>query len=336
MMKKSIYFVLRSCVLASLATAFAANATQTVQPVKDAAGTAYGGSGTAWTGTAGLGTIVTVIGRYTTDTAGGNESGLGIKVVYDEAKFTGVSVTALNTKCMIAPPQIQPGGAATKAVMGFIDTSVRSTAGAVGWPYLADPAAASPTSPCLSPNTPANDTSATPVGAVNLFQFTGTLASTLGVGGTATVKFVSDGNYSYAGTTPGMQDQTLTITAAAAPACSLDVDGSGNVQALVDGVLIVRNMLGLTGASLTGSLAFPPSATRTTPAAIATFLAGQNYDSDGSSSQQALVDGVILVRLMLNLPDANLLNGVSFPPSATVTTAAAIRAGVNSRCGTSF
>jgi len=336
MMKKSIYFVLRSCVLASLATGFAANAMQTVQPVKDAAGTAFSGSGTAWTGTAGLGTVVTVIGRYT---ASGNESGLGVKVVYDEAKFTGVTVTALSTKCMIAPPQIQTGGATTKAVMGWIDTAVRDAAGSVGWPYLADPATSAgppPTSPCLNPNTPTNDIAATATGPVNLFQFQGTLAASVGVGGTATVGFVSDGNVSYAGAAPGMLDQLLTITAAAAPACSLDVDGSGSVQALVDGVLIIRNMLGLTGASLTGSLNFPPSATRTTPAAIATFLAGQNYDSDGSSSQQALVDGVILVRLMLNLPDASLLTGVSFPPSATVTTAAAIRAGVNSRCGTSF
>ena len=224
MIKKSIYFVLRSCVLASLATAFAANAIQTVQPVRNVAGTAFSGSGTTWTGTAALGTVVTIIGRYTTDTLGGNESGLGLKVNYDETKFTGVTVTALSTKCMIAPPQIQPGGASSKAVLGWIDTAARNPAGSVGWPYLADPATASGppvTSPCLSPNSPVNDTSATPAGAVNLFQFQGTLAPAVGVGGTAVVSIVSDGNYSYASAAPGMAIQTVTITAAAAPTIAL-------------------------------------------------------------------------------------------------------------------
>jgi len=221
-MKQSIYFVLSGCVLASLTASFAASATQTVQPVKDAAGTAFvaGNTSTAWTGSAGLGTVVTIIGRYTTDVVGGNESGLGLKVNYDETKFTGVTVTALSTKCMIAPPQIQPGGATSKAVMGWIDTAARNPAGGVGWPYLADPATASgppATSPCLNPNTPLNDTAATATGAVNLFQFQGTLANSVGVGNTAVVTIVSDGNFSYAGGAPGMVNQTVTITAAPAP-----------------------------------------------------------------------------------------------------------------------
>lgn len=221
-MKQSIYFVLRGCVLASLTASFAASATQTVQPVKDVAGTAFGGGGTAWTGSAGLGTVVTIIGRYTTDAAGGNESGLGLKVNYDETKFTGVTVTALSTKCMIAPPQIQPGGATSKAVLGWIDTAARNPAGGVGWPYLADPASAPPTtSPCLNPNTPLNDTTATATGAVNLFQFQGTLANSVGVGNTAVVSIVSDGNYSYASGTPAMANQTVTITAAPAPSIAL-------------------------------------------------------------------------------------------------------------------
>lgn len=335
MMKKSIYFVLRGCVMAGLASAFAANATQTVQPVKDVAGTAYGGSGTAWTGTAGLGTIVTVIGRYTTDTAGGNESGLGIKVVYDEAKFTGVSVTALNTKCMIAPPQIQPGGAATKAVMGFIDTSVRSTAGAVGWPYLADPAAASPTSPCLSPNTPANDTSATASGPVNLFQFQGTLAAGVGVGGTATVRFVSDGNFSYAGATPGMADQLLTITAAPALGCNLDADGNGGaLDGFSDGLLVFRYLLGVGNTSLqngvTGNLP------RNTAVLVRAYLDTQNLAVvSPTGPADGFVDGILIFRLMLGVGDASLLRGVTLPAGAP-TTAAAVRAQVNARCGTSF
>lgn len=225
-MKKTFLFAGRAAALSTLVVALTASALQTVVPVKDTAGTAYTGSGAAWTGTAGLGTVVTVIGRYTTDNPTANESGLGLKVVYDEAKFTGVTVTPLITNCMIAQPQIQAGGAATKAVLGWIDTAVRNPAGAVGWPYLADPAASSGppvTAPCLSPNTaPVNGTGANGPGAVNLFQFQGTLATAVGIGNTATVQFVSDGNFSYATTTtPGMGDQTLTITAAAAPTIAL-------------------------------------------------------------------------------------------------------------------
>jgi hypothetical protein len=225
MMKKSFLFASRAAALSTLAVALTASALQTVVPVKDATGTAYTGSGTVWSGSAGLGTVVTVIGRYSTDNPTANESGLGLKVIYDEAKFTGVTVTPLITNCMIAPPQIQAGGAATKAVLGWIDTAVRNPAGFVGWPYLADPAVSTVipvTSPCLNPNTPANGTGTNGPGAVNLFQFQGTLAPALGVGGTATVQFVSEGNFSYATTTtPGMADQTLTITAAAAPTIAL-------------------------------------------------------------------------------------------------------------------
>lgn len=338
MMKKSIHFVLRSCVLASLAAGFAANATQTVQPVKDVAGTAFSGSGTAWTGTAGLGTVVTVIGRYT---AGANESGLGVKVVYDEAKFTGVTVTALSTKCMIAPPQIQSGGASTKAVMGWIDTAVRDAAGSVGWPYLADPATSAgppPTSPCLSPNTPANDTFALATGSVNLFQFQGTLAASVGVGGTATVGFVSDGNVSYAGGSPGMFDQLLTITAAPAPSCNLDVDASGGAPtAGVDGILIKRALNAfLPAANIIIGVTFPVAATRTVGSDIRTYVTGLgnilDVDGNGAATPVAGVDGVLIQRALNTfIQTAAITTGVT-----TTATGAQVRAYLNANCGTTL
>jgi hypothetical protein len=220
MMKKTSLFVLRATALASMAVALSAHALQTVTPVKDAGGTAFAGGTTAgnltsWTTTAGLGTTVTVIGRYS-DGSSGNEAGLGLKVKYDETKLTGVTVTALNTKCMIAPPQVQPAGATSQAVMGWIETSKRA-GGAVGWPALAD--LASPDG-CLSPNTPANETGAASP-TLNLFQFTGTLAPSVGLGGTADILITADGNFSYAGAGPGMNDQKITVTAAAAPSIAI-------------------------------------------------------------------------------------------------------------------
>ncbi len=220
MMKKSISLALRGAVLVALAAAFTANATQTVQPVKDTAGTAFSGNSALWTASVPVGTVVTVIGRYSTNNTGGSESGLGLKVKYDETKFTAgsVTVTALNTKCMIAPPQVQSAGAASQAVLGWIDTAIRTPAGTVGWPYLADPSAPNG---CLSPNTPANDTTVT-ADPVNLFRFQATLAPGVTVASTTDITITADGNYSYAGpATPGMADQLVRITAAPAPTIGL-------------------------------------------------------------------------------------------------------------------
>jgi hypothetical protein len=65
-------------------------------------------------------------------------------------------------------------------------------------------------------------------------------------------------------------------------------------------------------------------------------MAGINWDMTGAGAQSAFRDGIILVRLMLNIPDATLLNGVTIPAGATFQTAAQIRANVNSKCGTTF
>jgi photosystem II stability/assembly factor-like uncharacterized protein len=118
--------------------------------------------------------------------------------------------------------------------------------------------------------------------------------------------------------------------------CNLDVDGSGKNQAFIDAILITRKMLGITGVGLLTGITFPASASRTTPEALLAFMATQDYDFDGSGRQQAYIDGIVAARLMLGTNDASLLNGVTFPPTATITTASGIRANVNAKCGTSF
>ena len=340
MMKKFLRFTRGTCGLIVAAAAFTAGATQTVQPVKDASGTAFSGGGTAWTANAGLGTVVTIIGRYTTDIATGNESGLGLKVKYDEAKFTGVTVTALSTKCMIAPPQVQPNGAASQAVLGWIDTAARNPSGSVGWPYLADPLVASgppATSPCLNPNTPTNDTTTTAAGAVNLFQFQGTLAPSVGIGNTAVVSIISDGNHSYAGAAPGMANQAVTFTAIAAPVCSLDVDGNGSVTAFRDGILIVRHLLGLTSSALVSGMSPTPD-----PAVVSNNINNilSSIDVNGNlpnAGTTAFVDGILLIRMMLGLNGTALTSGISLTTANSTRIAATDLVNyVNSTCNTTF
>lgn len=336
MIKKSISLLLHSIALAGLAASVAANATQAVQPVKDVAGTAFSGSSALWTASVPVGTVVTVIGRYTTNNP--NESGLGLKVKYDETKFTAgtVTVTALNTKCMIAPPQIQSAGASSQAVLGWIDTAIRTPAGAVDWPYAADPATPNG---CLNPNTPANDVTATAAGAVNLFRFQGTLAPSVALASTTDVTITADGNVSYAGpATPGMADQVLRITAAPAPSCNLDVDGVGGVTPFRDGLLIVRHLLNFSGAALTAGITGPVPDAAIVANNINAII-GQ-LDINGnipSAAPTPFQDGILLFRMMAGFNGPALTAGMTFNAGNSLRfTSPALINYVNATCGTSF
>ncbi len=63
--------------------------------------------------------------------------------------------------------------------------------------------------------------------------------------------------------------------ARAATACSLDIDGDDNVSAVTDGVLLLRALLGFTGAALIDDVPIVTAATRKTPALISAFLTTQ-------------------------------------------------------------
>jgi uncharacterized protein len=58
------------------------------------------------------------------------------------------------------------------------------------------------------------------------------------------------------------------------PFCTLDIDGNGTPDATVDGLIILRSLLGLTENAVVGDLVFPPAATRTTWDAIRGYLNG--------------------------------------------------------------
>ncbi len=60
-----------------------------------------------------------------------------------------------------------------------------------------------------------------------------------------------------------------------ATACSLDIDGDNNVSAATDGVLLLRALMGFTGAALTDDVPIIAAATRKTPALISGFLTTQ-------------------------------------------------------------
>jgi hypothetical protein len=64
----------------------------------------------------------------------------------------------------------------------------------------------------------------------------------------------------------------------------------------------------------------------------------KQFDIIGRTNPEpiATVDGLILTRLMLGLPNSALLNGITVPADAQFRDAQAIRANVNSLCGAIF
>ncbi|MGL4233632.1 MAG: dockerin type I domain-containing protein [Casimicrobium sp.] len=188
--------------------AFSAQATQTVNPFTAATGgTNMNGTTVPFTSDA-----VTFYGRYSTTTAAA-ESGLGVKVKFNSAHVS-LAVSEEYDGCRIAAAQVQTPttpGVGGQAVMGWIDTSIR-TSGAVGWPNVAEPAASGGLAPCLDPG----NINGTPTGSatdLKLFKIVATRVPGFTTG-TTTISIESDGNYSYAGGTAGFDNKSFTINAA--------------------------------------------------------------------------------------------------------------------------
>lgn len=207
--------------LGLLALSASVHATQTVKPTL----TAGGASIESTTLAVPAGSTFTFYGMYTDDSAG-PESGLGLKVKYNPAHLTNLTISEEYTKCRIAAAQVQPLTATTaQAVMGWVDTSVRAS-GAVGWPDLADTTAGGANPTCLNPGAINTDTAAGTATAPGqkLFKVTATMAPSCTSAGacTSTVLFDSEGNFSYAaGAGAGFTNKSFTINGAAAPTQSL-------------------------------------------------------------------------------------------------------------------
>jgi hypothetical protein len=91
---------------------------------------------------------------------------------------------------------------------------------------------------------------------------------------------------------------------------TLDADANGTVQALTDGLLVLRHLFGLSGAALTAG-ARGTSCTRCSSSSIATNLSSiaSQLDVDGNGTAQALTDGLLLLRYLFGLTDSALTTG---------------------------
>ncbi len=110
--------------------------------------------------------------------------------------------------------------------------------------------------------------------------------------------------------------QSINIVA---PLCRLDVDGDNAYNPLIDGQLLIRHLLGISGPPLIAALpAFPLAATRKTDSEITNYLNTLNLDIDGSGGVPiAATDGMIMLRAMLGFRGAAVMTGLPIPVGAS-------------------
>ena len=110
--------------------------------------------------------------------------------------------------------------------------------------------------------------------------------------------------------------QSINIVA---PLCRLDVDGDTTYKPLIDGQLLIRHLLGISGPPLVAALpAFPQTATRKTDSEITNYLNTLNLDIDGSGGVPlAATDGMIVLRAMLGFRGAAVTAGLPIPVGAS-------------------
>ena len=144
---------------------------------------------------------------------------------------------------------------------------------------------------------------------------------------------VGDTVYTLRSTSPGfvLSPGFWNATIGVIQGCVLDLDGNNSINALTDGLLLLRAMLGLTDTAVTHG-AIGAGATRTTWAQIQPFVHLAALDIDGNGATSAASDGVMLLRAMFGLTGTAVTNGAVVGSR----TWAEIRTYLNTNCGGNF
>ena len=107
---------------------------------------------------------------------------------------------------------------------------------------------------------------------------------------------------------------------------NLDVDGNGQCDALTDGLLIIRYLFGFRGQTLIAD-AVAPDCTRCTAPEIEEYIAAglADLDVDGNAQQDALTDGLLIIRYLFGFRGQTLIAD-AVAPDCTRCTAPEIEA----------
>ena len=92
---------------------------------------------------------------------------------------------------------------------------------------------------------------------------------------------------------------------------SIDIDGDGKVDALTDGLLLLRYMFGLSGNSLTSGV-ISNTATYTSSNDLISRISalGDTIDIDSNGDVDALTDGLMILRYLFGIDGSALVNNV--------------------------
>lgn len=103
---------------------------------------------------------------------------------------------------------------------------------------------------------------------------------------------------------------SISLSGQSSAQCNFDVDGNGQVDALTDGLLILRAAFGLTGPALTQG-AIGTGATRTDPTVIRNYITANQgqFDLDGNGTFDALTDGLLILRSLFGLSGTAVTSG---------------------------
>tara|TARA_B110000967_G_scaffold92354_1_gene95001 strand:+ start:645 stop:3140 length:2496 start_codon:yes stop_codon:yes gene_type:complete len=100
------------------------------------------------------------------------------------------------------------------------------------------------------------------------------------------------------------------FTAGSVPIGSLDIDGNGQYDGLTDGLLILRYMFGFSGEQLiNGSLAADALYSSASIIKARIEGLGDRIDIDGDNQLDALTDGLLILRYLLDFKEAALIDG---------------------------
>lgn len=132
------------------------------------------------------------------------------------------------------------------------------------------------------------------------------------------------------------QGLNVGVDAVSTQLCDLDIDSDGQKVATTDALLIIRQLLGFSGAPLING-----AVTTTAPLAgaarvnslVSAMRINGSLDIDGNGVIDSQSDGLLILRAMLGFTGTAVTNGALGNPPRTRGDWASIRAYLNSQCG---